>query len=109
LRWPGENAQIQIKLASSNGGPPPTWIKPRMRVRLGVDELDVSWAQQGDSWLAQVPPQPGVGPWVLRIEVEDQYGHSIGRDFVEIAARVVVPIAPAPPRAKDLRAAGEAH
>jgi hypothetical protein len=34
-----------------------------------------------------VLPQPtGKGPWVVRVEVEDQHGISLGRDFIEIAS-----------------------
>jgi hypothetical protein len=44
----------------------------------------------------------GDGPWVVRVEVEDQYGHPLGRDFVEVAPRTdfdnAPPVETAPPQ-----------
>jgi hypothetical protein len=65
-------------------------------VLLGIDELAVSWRQQGTSFITEVPPQGGEGPWIVRVEVEDQYGHLLGRDFVEISRTPALPPAPSP-------------
>jgi hypothetical protein len=93
LRWPGENAQIEVSFAGAGGAPPPAWIEPRFRVLLGIDELAVTWRREAGKFVTEVPSQTGKGPWIVRLEVEDQYGNSLGRDFVEISSREL----PGPP------------
>ena len=43
------------------------------------------------SWGGSVPPTPGAGPWVLRVEVKDQFGALLGRNFLEIAKAPLAP------------------
>jgi hypothetical protein len=57
------------------------------RVTLGVDALDVQFRQRGRVLHGRVPPQPGAGPWVVRVDVADQFGLPLGRDFVEVIRR----------------------
>lgn len=89
VRWPGESVQIEVSINGPEGERSPDWVTPRFRVLLGIDELDVTWRKVGDKYLAEVPAQSGEGPWVVRAEVEDQYGHLLGRDFVEVAPQQV--------------------
>jgi hypothetical protein len=86
-RWPGESVRVEVKIEGPSVGSKPAWIVPRFRVLLGIDELEVTWSEQGGTYVTEIPPQKGDGPWIVRAEVEDQYGHVLGRDFVEIAPR----------------------
>lgn len=100
VRWPGDSVQIEVSLAGAEGQAAPAWIEPRFRVLLGIDELEVSWTKRHGKFTAEVPAQTGEGPWVVRVEVHDQYGHPLGRDFVEIAPQPALrplPVAPAAP------------
>jgi hypothetical protein len=97
VRWPGDSVQIQVALTGADGATAPAWIEPRFRVLLGIDELEVSWTKHHDKFTAEVPAQTGEGPWVVRVEVHDKYGHPLGRDFVEIAPQPALPALPAPP------------
>jgi hypothetical protein len=100
VRWPGDSVRVEVKIEGPSTGSPPAWMVPRFRVLLGIDELEVHWSQHGDTYVTEVPPQKGDGPWIVRVEVEDQYGHLLGRDFVEIAPRPApLPAPPAPPAA----------
>jgi hypothetical protein len=72
----------------------PAWVTP-----LGIAELPVTWSQSGDTYVTEIPPQGGEGPWIVRVEVEDQYGHLLGRDVVEIARRPAPLPPPAPVKA----------
>jgi hypothetical protein len=92
-RWPGENVRVEVAIEGPSPGSMPAWIEPRFRVLLGIDQLEVTWSREGNRYVTEVPPQSGDGPWIVRAEVEDQYGHLLGRDFVEIAPRP----APFPP------------
>lgn len=104
VRWPGDSVQIEVRLAGAEGQAAPAWIEPRFRVLLGIDELEVSWTRQHDSFSAEVPAQTGEGPWVVRVEVQDQYGHPLGRDFVEIAPQPALPTLPSAPAAPPAQA-----
>ena len=98
-RWPGDSLRVEVKIEGPTPGTPPAWITPRFRVQLGIDDLPVTWSQSGDTYVTEIPPQGGEGPWIVRVEVEDQYGHLLGRDFVEIAQRTVAPPPPTPVKA----------
>lgn len=95
VRWPGESVQIEVSITSPDGEGIPSWIEPQFRVLLGIDEVEVTWRRQGDKFVTEVPAREGVGPWVVRAEVSDQFGHALGRDFVEVAPRDIAPAAPA--------------
>lgn len=94
-RWPGETVRVEVEISGPSPGSMPGWMVPRFRVLLGIDELEVSWRREGNRFVTEVPPHSGDGPWIVRAEVEDQYGHLLGRDFVEIAPRPA-PLPPAP-------------
>jgi len=97
VRRPGESVQIEVSITGPDGESVPAWIEPHFRVLLGIDEVDVTWRRDNDKFIAEVPAREGEGPWVVRAEVSDQYGHVLGRDFVEVAPRAVAPAPVAPP------------
>jgi hypothetical protein len=47
----------------------------------------VNFEQDGNTLHAVVPPSSKPGPWILRVDVADQYGGALGHDFLEIAAQ----------------------
>jgi hypothetical protein len=95
-RWPGDDLTLEVSIVGLNGERAPSWVEPRFRVLLGIDVMDVTWRRSGDKFVADVPAQGGSGPWVVRVEVRDQYDYPLGRDFVEIAPRVLSePMVPA--------------
>jgi hypothetical protein len=102
-RWPGDSVRVEVQIEGPTAGSPPSWIEPRFRVLLGIDEFPVTWTQHGATYTTEIPPQSGEGPWIVRVEVEDQYGHLLGRDFVEIAARPSEPVR-TPPAAAPAQA-----
>jgi hypothetical protein len=101
VRWPGESVQIEVSITGPGGEGIPAWIEPQFRVLLGIDEVEVAWRREGDKFVTEVPAREGEGPWVVRAEVSDQFGHALGRDFVEVAPRELAPPPPvaAPPPA----------
>src|SRR5262249_38553364 len=83
--WPRDAVQIVVEVKSKTGEPVPEWLDLKPPVLLGIDPLDLAFTHEGTPWLAPVPPSPTPGPWVLRVEVKDQSGADLGRDFLEIA------------------------
>jgi hypothetical protein len=85
-RWPEQPLEIRVRIEDENGVSAP-WVDARPKVRVGVDPVDVAFAHEG-SWLkGTLPARTGNGPWVVRVEVSDQNGAELGRDFVEVAVR----------------------
>jgi hypothetical protein len=74
-----------------------------------VDPIPLAFTPDGGWLTAELPAQPGPGPWVVRVEVADQHGFELGRDFVEVSRAVPenskAKRAPSPP-SKRASAAG---
>jgi hypothetical protein len=86
LTWPGPPATVSVEL--TNGGKPiPPWLEPVFAATINLEPVDAEFTREGDTLQATVAPPSGSGPWVLRVEVRDQTGALLGRDFLEIDAR----------------------
>lgn len=85
-RWPADTIQIEVRLTSTLGVPPPSDVEMRPHVTLDQEVLSPSWTRDGITMRASVPPRADKKPHVLRVEVTDQHGLGLGRGFVEIAA-----------------------
>ncbi|MBX3130522.1 MAG: hypothetical protein KF718_27640 [Polyangiaceae bacterium] len=83
--WPRDKLSIRIRAVSTAGEQVPAWLELAPTVLLGIDELDVKFTRNGPWLEASLPPQSGPGPWVVRVEVTDQFGNYLGRDFLEVA------------------------
>jgi hypothetical protein len=84
--WPTDKITINVELKNKQGQPVPAWVEPVAKVLLGTEPLNVHFERSGNMLTASVDPVAGKGPWILRVEVEDQYGVPLGRDFVEITS-----------------------
>lgn len=93
--WPNDPVQIVVELRNKEGEPVPEWVELKPDVRLGIEPIDVEFTRSGNRLIGSVPPAAKPGPWVLRVEVKDQFGALLGRDFLEIAQAAPTP--PAPP------------
>lgn len=83
--WPGDPVDLQVSFVDDRGQPTPSEIHPTVRVTVGTEAVDVNWKKQGNLWQAKLQsPTKGKGPWVVRLEITDQHGSVIGRDFAEI-------------------------
>ena len=91
--WPRDPISIDIQLKSKNGSEVPSFLQIVPTVTLGTDPVDVSFEQDGNTLHAVVPASSKPGPWVVRVDVADQYGVDLGHDFLEIASE---PRKPAP-------------
>jgi len=85
--WPRDPISIDIQLKSRTGAEiPPFSLQAVPTVTLGVEPVQVNFEQDGNTLHAVVPPSTKPGPWVLRVDVADQYGVALGHGFLEIAA-----------------------
>lgn len=84
-RWPEDDVEVSIQLQATSRGAPLNLLEPRPKVTVGVDVVDVAWRWEGSHLRGTVPRQAGEGPWVIRVEVEDQFGLPLGRNVLEVA------------------------
>ncbi len=85
--WPDDDVEISIQLQATSSEPPPNFIEPRPKVTVGIDPVEVAWRWEGSVLKGKVPPSESSGPWVVRVEVEDQFGLPLGRNFLEVVPR----------------------
>jgi hypothetical protein len=96
--WPNDPVQIVVEVKTKNGQAVPDWLELKPEVTLGIEPIEVSFTREGSRLLGTVPPTNQPGPWVLRVEVKDQFGALLGRDFLEIAKAPAAPPAKSPTR-----------
>lgn len=89
--WPKDPIQIAVELRSKDGEPVPQWLEPKTEVKLGIETIEVNFTRDGNRLVGTVPPTDKPGPWVVRVEVKDQFGALLGRDFLEIAKAPTLP------------------
>ena len=85
--WPRDPISIDIQLKSMSGGEIPAFLQAVPTVTLGTDPVDVNFEQEGNTLHAMVPPSAKPGPWIVRVDVADQFGVDLGHEFLEIAAQ----------------------
>lgn len=83
-RWPQDPLHVSVKLFDHRGRPVTEALKTKPRVFINVEPVDPSWTHNGNTWTAKVAPPRGSGPWVVRVEVSDDFGEPVGRDFMEV-------------------------
>jgi hypothetical protein len=83
-RWPSDPLQITVKLFDHRGRPITEPLKNKPQVFVNVGQVEPAWTHTGNTYSARVAPALGSGPWVVRVEVTDDFGDSAGRDFMEL-------------------------
>lgn len=99
--WPKDSVQIAIELRSKSGESVPQFLELKTDVKLGIEPIDVHFTRDGNRLIGTVPPPERPGPWVLRVEVRDQFGSLLGRDFLEIASAPLPPAKVVSGRGRD--------
>lgn len=82
--WPADPIQIAIELHGDLGRE--SLSRLGTKVTLGQELVAVTWREEGGRLIGTVQPQILTAPSVLRVEVTDQQGAPLGRDFVELIA-----------------------
>jgi hypothetical protein len=83
-RWPGEALNVHVKLFDHQGKPVTDALKTPPRVFVNVEAVEPTWTHSGNTYATKVAPRTGSGPWVVRVEVSDDFGDQVGRDFLEL-------------------------
>lgn len=83
-RWPKDPVQVHVRLEDPSGRVPLDKVQPRIGASLSGNPIELNLTHSADGWHGEVAPRPGAGPWILRVEVVDEAGHALGRNFLEI-------------------------
>jgi hypothetical protein len=83
-RWPGDALSITVKLFDHLGRPVVDELKSKPQVFVNVAAIDPMWTHVGNVYTAKVSPVLGEGPWVVRVQVNDDFGDQAGHDFIEL-------------------------
>jgi hypothetical protein len=92
-RWPHDNVAVTVRLTDSRGRAVPEDVAAKASVFVNVTPVKVDWKRDRNTLSGVVPRGTGAGPWVVRVEVADDTGNVVGRNFLEIA--------PEPPAKKE--------
>lgn len=83
-RWPGEPLHVTVKLFDHRGRPVTDELKTKPQVFINVGQIEPTWTHSGNTYTTKIAPANGSGPWVVRVEVKDDFGDPAGRDFIEL-------------------------
>jgi len=83
--WPQDQVSVTVKLFDAHGKAVADNVNVKPTVLVDVQPVDVNWTRSGNLLTASIPKPKGEGPWVVRVEVTDEFGDPAGRDFLEIA------------------------
>ncbi|HEY2405757.1 MAG TPA: hypothetical protein VGI10_07135 [Polyangiaceae bacterium] len=83
-RWPLDKVDVTVELYDARGQAAPDSAQPKTEVFVDRDQVSPSWTRAGNTLHATIPAGKGAGPWIVRVEVSDEFGDPAGRDFLEV-------------------------
>jgi hypothetical protein len=84
-RWPQDTVTVSVRLSDARGRPLPDDVKVKPVAYVNVTPVKVEWKREHNLLSAVIPPSLEAGPWVVRVEINDDTGAIAGRDFLEVA------------------------
>ena len=83
--WPEDMLEVTVQLFDARGRavPESTTVKPTVMVN--VQPVEVTWLRSDNTLHTFIPAPGSRGPWVVRVEIADEFGDPAGRDFIEVA------------------------
>jgi hypothetical protein len=82
--WPSNPIDAHVVVLDPSGRIDGAGEPVTVETMVGLTPIQVPWTHRGASWSARIPPQPTLGPSVVRVVVKDGRGTEIGRGFLEI-------------------------
>ena len=84
-RWPRDMIEVTVQLYDARGRAVPESTPVKPNVLVNVQPIEVTWLRSGNTMHTFIPAPSNRGPWVVRVEIADEFGDPAGRDFMEIA------------------------
>ncbi len=100
--WPKAGLEVSVKLIDDQGYEVPEEFRVRCKVSVNIEPAEPTWQRTGSTLHTLLERPESAGPWMVRVEVVDESGIPLGKDFSEVAyAPLPSPAAPktaSPPR-----------
>ena len=84
-KWPGKPVTLRVGLWDGVGRLMTKKGDLDVRVTVNSKTVPVAWRDSEQGLLAQIAPQKGPGPWIVRVNVYDRAGKRLARDILEVA------------------------
>jgi len=83
--WPEDMLEVTVQLFDARGRAVPESTTVKATVMVDVQPVEVTWLRSDNTMHTFIPAPISRGPWVVRVEIADEFGDPAGRDFVEVA------------------------
>ncbi len=87
VTWPGTPARVSVAVLDGNGNLLDESDGLRLSVSVNSESVPAHFRKTKEGLIAEVPSQPGTGPWVVRLQVYDAGDRVVARDFLEVVRR----------------------
>ncbi|HKO49245.1 MAG TPA: hypothetical protein VJV79_16040 [Polyangiaceae bacterium] len=84
-RWPDDMIEVTVQLFDARGRPVAESTPVKPKVLVNVQPMEVTWLRSENTMHTFIPAPSSRGPWVVRVEIADEFGDPAGRDFIEVA------------------------
>jgi hypothetical protein len=84
-RWPHDAISVSVRLTDAHGRPIAASSDVKAVVHVNVTPVSLEWKRNQNVLTTVVPRPKEAGPWVVRVEILDDTGTIVGRDFLEVA------------------------
>jgi hypothetical protein len=82
--WPDEGLELAVQLIDDRGDPVPENFSVSCKVTINIQPSEPSWERTGSVLRARLERPTGPAPWMVRVDVLDENGASLGMDFTEV-------------------------
>jgi hypothetical protein len=83
--WPEDMIEVTVHLFDARGHAVAESVVVKPMVLINVRPVDVTWTRSNNAIHTFIPKPTERGPWVVRVEIADEFGDPAGRDFMEVA------------------------
>jgi hypothetical protein len=83
--WPEDMLEVTVHLFDARGRAVSEALQVKPTVLVDVQPTEVTWLRSGNALHTFIPAPMTRGPWVVRVEIADEFGDPAGRDFMEVA------------------------
>lgn len=84
VAWPDEPVQISVKLWDGQGAPLESMTDYQATVTVNGQPVTVNWTTEAGTLESTLSPQPGLGPWIVRVSLKNARGLEVIRNSLEV-------------------------
>jgi hypothetical protein len=84
---------VTVRLLDDHGDPVPANFAASCQVTVNVDPVAPVWERTGAVLHTRIARPPSAAPWMVRVDVVDENGASLGMDFAEVGYQTRPPSA----------------